>query len=157
GDIDNFVRVWDLHTGKECFRFQLAGAGWLTGLAFSSDGRLIAVSSSLGPFARVLSLGERRIVSKPDVQENLVSLAISPDRQSLVGCRPDGAIVRWELKTGKALTAKPMIQQAMGGFFGARAKVLLATFFADEKGVVTGNRDGTVRILDLPEERERLS
>jgi WD40 repeat protein len=98
------VQVWDVEAGGELFRAYPSSQGTpASGMAFSSDGAMLAVSSGNGPVDvwdvpakkhRFTVLGRTRQGAR---------LAFSPDGKTLAAVALDGTIQRWNTADGKLL------------------------------------------------------
>src|SRR5947199_93272 len=79
--VSSEVRSWDAQTGKEIFAF-LGHTSWVSKLAFSPDGRLMA-SSSKDQTLRVWDLQTGKEIRTLKGQTDGRSLAFSPDGKRL--------------------------------------------------------------------------
>jgi RNA polymerase sigma factor (sigma-70 family) len=156
------IRLWDVATGKDVrpikVDFPLALRG---GLAFSPDGKILAVpGSSGGKFAAVP--GGSGIIHLFDVAagtelrqlkghpEEIASLAFSPDGKTLAAGGGDKTIVLWEAATGK------QIRQLHGHEGGMpREGIPSVAFSADGKELASASHDCTVRLWDVATGAER--
>ena len=85
--IDRAIRLWDIKTGK--LKTTLTGQiGWITALAFSSDGAMLACRSTAGNISiwNIATGQHRMLKNNPDGQWRTIgvnSLAFSPDNMFL--------------------------------------------------------------------------
>ncbi|MBX9627304.1 MAG: WD40 repeat domain-containing protein [Gemmataceae bacterium] len=100
------VAVWEATGGKELFKAPVGGtAGPQSGVAFSPDGKLLAVGSGEGP----IDLWE--VPSGKPVKTLLgrtgqgAKVAFAPDGKLLAAVGTDGAVQRWTLPDGKPVGA----------------------------------------------------
>jgi Tol biopolymer transport system component len=106
------VKLWDLTTGKERKLFRAVGrlraeaSGTRLCLAFSPDGKTLALGGIATPFVRVVKLWdvatgkERELL--PSGFHAVHALAFSPDGK-LLAMLQDGKVKVWELASGKQL------------------------------------------------------
>jgi eukaryotic-like serine/threonine-protein kinase len=97
------LRAWDATTGKELFRH---GAGpRATGLAYSPDGRTLAVSCDGGPMHRIRDAGSGKEILKLTMREEgqiklltgSDSIAFSPDGTRLAYVPEGGKVQIWDV------------------------------------------------------------
>jgi WD40 repeat protein len=100
GGRDNTVRVWEATSGKQLCVLE-GHRGSVDLLAFSPDDKKIASGSGRESIIRVWDLATRKeqcLISVP-----AVSLAIMPDRQTLLTADQDGIIQFWNADSGAEL------------------------------------------------------
>jgi len=134
------VNLWDLATGKKAPG--LTGRfGWLDGLAFSPDGRLLAIGSSDGS-ARLFELATRREVA--DLRGHLTgvhSVAFSPDgRRLATGSDLKEAVKLWDMTTLQEVATL----EGQGTYFQ------FTTFSPDGNTLVGVNLQGTAHFWRAP-------
>ena len=99
GSDDRTARLWNLADRRERFRFTNRSGGF-TSLAFSPNGRLLAMSGE-GGAGRVIRLVEVETGSqKSELRghlKSISSLAFTPDGQTLLSASDDGTIRVWDL------------------------------------------------------------
>jgi WD40 repeat protein/tRNA A-37 threonylcarbamoyl transferase component Bud32 len=105
GGEDGTVRIWDVATGKEQYRWP--GLGDVRNLRFSPDGRWLA-AGGLGPGERALlkvwRLDTRVEVFAPTgLRGTIRSLAFSPDGQRLACGGVEETVRIWDLRQGQEL------------------------------------------------------
>ncbi|MCF3600373.1 hypothetical protein L2E71_20105 [Planktothrix agardhii 1032] len=110
GSDDKTITIWDLSTGQKLRT--LTGAGSINSLAISPDGQILAsshtVMGSMGCLFDTtikiwqLSTGVELRTLTVDFELDIISLAISPDGQTLV-IVGDYTITIWDLSTGQEL------------------------------------------------------
>jgi WD40 repeat protein len=141
GSVD--VRLWDLEAGREVGRIDLARAG-LRALAFSPDGRTLAIASTMG--RRLYDVAARKETSFLD---GLIDepLAFSPESKFLAAVGPAGDLKVWERATGE-LRAEldPRVRQ--------NHRITAVAFSPDGQLLVAG-LDGLVRVWDCKAVIER--
>jgi RNA polymerase sigma factor (sigma-70 family) len=152
---DQTIRLWDVNTGKELATLPNDNdkddddLGNLRCLAFSSDGRLFAVSS-LWSAIRIWDVksGKRlRAVHSGDVRgwhlgnRGFAALAFSPDGKVLASGDNDKTVRWWQIDTGKEIGRLSMQAESLA-------------FAPDGKSIATGAGDGTVRLWALSSRKE---
>jgi transcriptional regulator with XRE-family HTH domain len=119
----------------------------VNGVAFSPDGKLLAVANSDGT-VRLWELATGRAVGAPllasvGFQVGVNGVAFSPDGKVLATANSDGTVRLWELATGRAAGAPiPADTGSANGVNGV-------AFSPDGKLLATANSDGTVRLWDV--------
>ncbi|MFD7031531.1 WD40 repeat domain-containing protein [Streptomyces sp. NPDC059917] len=123
------VIVWDVAQRRQVNRLVEDGGG--RGMAFSADGRLVAVGAAGGSIAlHDLSSGARTVLAAGPAQ--VTSLAFSPDGGLLVSASgADGPLV-WEVATGRRI-AQLDAARSDSVSFGASGRILAAS--ADDHGL----------------------
>ncbi|HXX94462.1 MAG TPA: PDZ domain-containing protein [Planctomycetota bacterium] len=115
-----------------------------TGLAFSSDGKRLAVGvgNAIVIYDTDSWCEVRRLGGFPNA---LVSLGWSPDARRLAAGGQEGAVALWDLSEG----GSPRALEGHTAYVGA------VVFSPDGRTVLTGSHDGSVRLWDPAEGRER--
>jgi WD40 repeat protein/serine/threonine protein kinase len=150
--------VWDLQTRTAKYGVRTPITGWSSGLAFSRDGRRIALSYG-HPRARsevqVLDAATGAVEGRIDVApEEVVDVALSPDGTQVAAAfgsfdafemnpRPGQTRV-WDVRTGKLLFV-----------LGGHSQPLIAVAWSpDGQQIVSGGWDQVVKIWDVKTRRE---
>jgi RNA polymerase sigma factor (sigma-70 family) len=110
------VRIWSVATGKELMRFRgQSGQSWITALAFSPSGRILAAGGERTPkkgavdsscvlyLWETVSGQEIRQIASP--QGGVSALAFAPGGRILASGGADSTILLWDL-TGRSSTGK---------------------------------------------------
>ena len=140
--IDSAIRLWDIETGK--LKTTLTGqTGWITALAFSSDGALLACRSTAGNISIWnIAIGQHRMLkSSPDNQWRTIgvnSLAFSPDNTFLLSSDVNGVVKVWKVESGIEIA-----NYDGDGSFPA------VGFSADGKILYVTQDEDSIRVLDL--------
>src|SRR5262249_21694338 len=96
-----WVYLWDPESGREVGRFD-GEAGWVSSLAFTADGTLLA-SAPGDRTVRVWELRGNKEVRRFSAPEGPVnSVTFAPDGRAVVSCGDD-SVCLWDMSTGKML------------------------------------------------------
>jgi WD40 repeat protein len=146
---DNAVRLWDVASGKEIRRIHREDEGVkaddhfksVHSLAFSPDGKLLAVDSADG-FLHLWSVATGEKLRRIDTQHGLfgwrvsVALAFAPDGRTLTAWGTENAIRLWDVRTGKERAVRD----------AHRGTVCTAAFSTDGRKIATAGDDRRVRL-----------
>jgi RNA polymerase sigma factor (sigma-70 family) len=149
---DGVIRLWDVATGKELRRF-VGHRGRISLIALSPNGGLLAswgMTGSNGDGVRVWEIAtgkEMRRLQGPK-EGHLMSLAWSPDNETLAAGGDDGTMRAWDAIAGNELRNIPCHSGAIGSIAFSLDGTILAS--------AGGYKDGTIRVLDLTGKREPL-
>jgi FOG: WD40 repeat len=140
---DKTIKIWQLSTGQELRTMK--GDGSINSLAISPDGQILAsshtVMGSMGCLFDTtikiwqLSTGVELRTLTVDFELDIISLAISPDGQTLV-IGGDATITIWDLSTG----------QELGTLTGHSDSVNSVAISPDGQTLVSGSADNTIMI-----------
>lgn len=118
------------------------GQGWISGAAYTPDGKILAVLSSIG-----VSLYPADTLDNPRFLENsslCLSMAFSPDGSNIAVGGFDGSVRLWDVKTGQ--NVKTFTSPAVKGHISA---ILSMAFSPDGSMIATGGSDVTVRLWNV--------
>ncbi len=147
---DNTARVWEVSTGKEISR--MAHDGGVDSIAFSPDGRYV-VSGGCDQLdsdnrctqgsARVWEATTGQEIARMTYDDNVSSVAFSPDGKYVVSGSGDNTVRVWEASTGKEISR----MTHDGG-------VDSIAFSPDGRYVVSGSGDNTARVWEASTGKE---
>jgi hypothetical protein len=142
GGCDRLVNVWDLSGGYARAKLMQTienHADWVLGLAFSPSGKQL-LTSSRDKTAKVWDLSSREsVLTFPEHQSPVYSVAIKPDGKLGVSVGEDNQIRMW------ALAGEGKQVLALGGHGKAVFRVL---YHSKKPLLATCSADGTVRLWD---------
>jgi len=143
----NAIKVWDVTTGQELLTL-IGHTDWLSGMAFSPDGKRLA-STSLDGTIRIWSLspGEETVaVSGPGAGYG-TRVVYNPNGQEFATNGGDGTATIWNAKTGE-----PRLTLT-----GHEAEVLNMAFSPDGTRFATGSLDATAILWDAASGQKLLT
>jgi WD40 repeat protein len=127
GKKDSGLKVWETRRGYRLAGFQAKSWG-ASGVAFSPDGRRLAVGDGKGPVTVwEVASGQESLTLHED--KGLMAFAWSPNGRRLAAGYLDGAIKVWELAPGR----KAMLLQ------GHKGPVMAVAFSPDERRLVSAS------------------
>lgn len=141
------VILIDPHDGTILGKLADAGAG-ITALAFSRDGKRLAVASQKGTIRLVdVATGQEQRRLPGHDGAAVAALAFSPDGKMLASGSLDATAKLWEVETGRE---KATLQ-------GHKGLVLSLAWSPDARELATGERHGTVRTWNADSGQVRLT
>jgi WD40 repeat protein len=94
---DNFLRLWELCSGRERWRFPLTSAGGVGALAFSPDGQMVAIGNGDGTLSLRSTSGGKELALIATGQGHVQTLRFSPDGQRLASGGRDSTVLVWDV------------------------------------------------------------
>jgi WD40 repeat protein len=145
------VVLWDLHAGKAIGT--LPEAGHPNGLAFSPDGKTLAVVSERVELFDIAARKERAALKGNEM--GLVSVVFSPDGKLLAGGEYQGTVQIWNAVTGTPLARllHDAGRRVSSLAFSPDSTTLAAALGSSEPNRI---RPGTIVIWDVAARRQRL-
>jgi serine/threonine protein kinase len=142
GSADGTIKIWDVRTGESTQTLEQSG-NEVVSVAFSADGKLVAVglSGSGGKGAATVfdySLGKLGQVRQSLPENNVNTVAISPDGQTIAVGNISGTLKLWDTVSGT------LMQRLEGQDVQTRS----VAFSPDGKSVAGGGYGNTVKIWD---------
>jgi WD40 repeat protein len=151
----DWVRTWDVATGRETHRFPLPNKGPNTGfstigakLVYSPDGTMIAATSTRDGLIFLLDIASGREIGRLDGPESRVkALAFSPDGNVLAAGvdvdprfpKSDLAIRLWDVAARKEL----------GRVKAHRSSITALVFSPDGQRLLSASEDATALVWDV--------
>ncbi len=143
--MDGTLRRWDAATGKELWRFEGSGG---SNIAYAPDGQTFAGGGQSGGASGPIHLWDSAS-GREKRQFKGGLFAFSPDGKTLAVSVPRNRIRLYDTSTGR---------ETGRSLEGHQAEILCLAFAADNKRLISGGRDKTVRVWNVAsgEELHRL-
>jgi WD40 repeat protein len=137
---DGTIRLWDATTGDSQLFIKPGQKDWITSIAISDDGKLLAVGYKNGPLwvSETTMSADASRRNHTGHTNRIMSVAFSGDGMSIVSGSADCTAKVWSAKTGVELST-------MSGHTNSVTSVALS---GDGKLVVSGSYDCTVRLWE---------
>lgn len=143
GGKDKTLRLWDVALGRQ--RLSGSGAGEVTAVAWSADGRSVAASD--GKQVHLRSADLKRIVHTVEHDKPVTCVAFAPDSRVLASADQTGAIRLWEAASGTRLHPECVLGHGKGR--DNRQDVFGLAFLPDGSQLLSAGADGLVRTWDV--------
>jgi len=150
GGYDHEILLWRADE-EQPFATLTGHNGAVFDLAFRGDGRVLASASADRTVKLWDTEAARRLDTLSEATKELYAVAFSPDGSRLIAGGVDRRIRLWSVSSTAAEDTNP-IQLSRIGHLGA---VIELAWSADGKTIVSSAEDGTVKIWDAAELRQR--
>lgn len=137
GYLDNTARVFNTTTGEEVMAITQGSDGYVTDVAISPDGSLLATSGHDNS-AILWDLRTGEDLSRLGHQGSVSALAFSPDGKMLGTASQDKTARIWDVATGKEIKRLRHEDEVISLAFSRSGKLL-----------ATGSKDGLARVWDV--------
>jgi WD40 repeat protein len=148
------LKVWDLESGQ-LLRSLDSPVLWANAVAITPNGRQIVSGSNDSPL-KVWDLEGGQLVGLLEGHsKRVLAAAITPDGRQVVSGSADRTVKVWDISTplnsGPARSGRPLslLETHTDSIVGVAVT-------PDGRQVVTGSRDGTIRLWDLVEDASRV-
>jgi WD40 repeat protein len=150
------VKAWDVARRQPISTFV---SGLANSVAFTPDGRILVTADEDVVLWDVTS--GQKLATLDGHPERNTALAVSPDGAVLAAGDADYAIHLWDvefvLQTARAVGRDVRLVAEAARLSGHTSDVMELTFIPDGGTLVSGSRDGAVRLWDVAEGRELTS
>ncbi|KAI9334103.1 WD40-repeat-containing domain protein [Obelidium mucronatum] len=151
GDKDFAVKLWSIETGS-CYQ-TFTHNSWIYSVAISRDAKTVLSSTEAGKSAKLWSVETGECIKELLGHDGTVmSVAFSPDDQSVVTGSTDSTVKLWAVVSGSfdKLVQLWSIQTGDSvSLHGHTQEVLSVAVSMDGKRVVSGSADGTIKLWSM--------
>ena len=140
GSEDSRIRVWDIETRKNEYTFE-GHEAQVCCLDFSRNPRLI-VSGSEDKTVRLWDLGTRGQIMVLATEDNVTSVAISPDSPYVAAGSIDSSVRVWDCSSGYLI-------KKFQGPAGHEGSVYSVAFLRSSRVLLSGSSDKTIKMWDV--------
>jgi RNA polymerase sigma factor (sigma-70 family) len=143
------VTLWDLATGKECWRFQAPGFTALmenSAVAYSPDGKLLAAASSTAMTVHLWDVSTKKELHAFRHDDWVYHLAFAPNGKTLATTTSgskENAIHLWDIAAGRKL------RRFTGHPVGWDKIITSIAFSPDGQTLASGGYDSSVRLWEV--------
>ncbi len=148
------IHVWNADTGEELFTLEREEKDYIRGLVFSHDGKTLA---SRG-FDTILlwDLDTETVRASFKTEKFLSALVFSPNSKLLASGDDDGVVNLWKAPVRQQGLAGRIIQNLSAlKLRKHREEIVALAFSPDEKMLLSGSKDGTIRAWDTTTGRQQ--
>lgn len=148
GSADSTIKLWNLSTAQEICTLNSEETRFVFAVAFHPDGQTL-VSVDGNQKIKLWNLLSRKVFRVIPTAETVVSLAISPNGQTLAGACGSSLIKvigMWDWESGKLVS----FFDGYGSLVNHRGIVYEVTFSPDGKILASGGKDATIKLWGIP-------
>jgi WD40 repeat protein len=143
---NNAIKLWDVASGSE-LRTLIGHSAWITAVAFSRDGKLLASASGDRTVKLWDPTGGREQRTLDGFLGRVSSLAFSPDGRALAAGAHDSTVKLWDVATGGDIRT-----------LASHGDLIASVAFApDGQRLVTASWSSAVRIWNVASGKEKVS
>ena len=141
----NAVKLWDVASGK-LVRTLIGHAKWVTAVAFSPDGAVLASAADDLTVKLWDVASGREVRTLGGFADRVTSVAFAADGKTVVAGSHDSTVKFWDVATGSEIRT-----------FNAKNDLVSSVAFSpDQKKLVTASWTSTVRVWDLAAGKEEI-
>ncbi len=171
------VKIWDIHTLREIMT--LRHAEWVFAVAFSTDGKFIAIGDASGQIKVRNLQSQQDVVQFRGDPDFMTAVKFSPDDQTLASAGYNGGVKLWKLSSWELIGTLPTNGTVTDLSFSPDSSTLAGTdyeavnlwtiqngeniatlsghvgwvnaaaFSHDGNSIISGGSDGTLRLWDV--------
>jgi WD40 repeat protein len=136
-DLMTDVMIWEVKTGTEITHISIESNIWgsASSLVFSPDSKFFVLGTPIDKTARVYNLITGEEISRMTHDDEVISVALSPNSEYIVSTSNDGAARVWGMKTGKEIIRFPIDSNDTD-----------VAFSSDSNSLLTGSLFGTTHV-----------
>jgi WD40 repeat protein len=146
---DGTIKLWDLNTGQEINTLD-AECGFVFAVCFHPSGQMLVSSHEGDRTIKFWNLLTPEVIRTISTFAEVVSLAISPDGQTLAsggGYSGSRVIGVWEFDTGKVITS---FEGSISSLVDHHHIVYSVAFSPSGQTLASGSKDTTVKLWGVP-------
>eukprot|EP00163_Fabomonas_tropica_P006710 TRINITY_DN1628_c1_g1_i8.p1 TRINITY_DN1628_c1_g1~~TRINITY_DN1628_c1_g1_i8.p1 ORF type:complete len:346 (+),score=65.75 TRINITY_DN1628_c1_g1_i8:360-1397(+) len=148
GGLDNICSVYNLRSRDQPLKVQkelASHTGYLSCCRFISDQQIISSSGDMSCILWDIESGQV-VTNFQDHNGDVMSVSISPDRNTFVSGACDATCKVWDVRSGECVQT----------FTGHESDINAVQFFPNGMAVGTGSDDASCRLFDLRADRELM-
>ncbi len=156
GSLDGNALLWDVASRKKIFQYRSAEGSAIHAVAFSPDGKWLAVASGQRDKAGTVDLldtaGGKRYAKLQGHDDLVTALAFSPDGKTLATASYDGTARLWDATGAERVAVRVGTGRVFAAAFSPDGKVLATA--GEEKVLKEEGKGDSLRLLDAATGRE---